>query len=51
MPDTVITTSMRGRPSSSRGIKRRAAQATIGVEARLGADERERLADRRRPRS
>ena len=46
MPDSVTTTSMRGRPSFLQRDQRGAGEAAVGVEARLGADPGERLADR-----
>ncbi len=36
---------MRGRPSLARGVKRRARQTAVGVEARPRADQRQRLRD------
>jgi hypothetical protein len=46
MPDSVITTSMRGRPSSSSGIRSAPAEPAEAVEARLRPHQRQRLADR-----
>ena len=51
MPESVMTTSMRGRPSSASGIREAPAEPSIGVEARLGAHERQAPVRSARPRS
>ena len=51
MPDSVMTTSTRGRPSCVQRQQLGAGQAAVAVEARLGADQRQRLRDRARLRS
>jgi hypothetical protein len=45
MPDRVMTTSMRGRPSSSSGMQLCAADPAVAVDARLRADQGQGLGD------
>ena len=51
MPDSVISTSMRGRPSSASGISAAPQSPPEAVEAGFGAEQRQGLGDRGRLRS